>query len=67
MPDVQVKMTDSRTIEFQQGLTVEQTEQLGKAIVDAGQNGYKLTGVQSLTGGDQRDQYTVGARLTFRR
>lgn len=67
MPNVEVKVIDSREITAQSGLTAEQVEQLGKAIVDAGQNGYKLVGVNALYSGHQRDQYVTGMRLRFSR
>lgn len=66
MPPAKIltSVKNERAIEFREGLISADVEAVGKFLLAAGQDGYRLTGVSAISGGSQRDPYTVGVRLT---
>lgn len=63
LADIEVKETDTRTLKAPVPCDAIQTEQIGKFLANAGQDGYTLVGVSQITTG-QRDPYTIGVVLT---
>lgn len=64
---VEVKITDTRSLRCPVPADAVDTEQLGKALVAAGQEGYSMTGAHAVQGGNQRDPYTVAIEITVSR
>lgn len=71
MPEVTFDVVDERSITIPsslRGLSNEQTEQVGKFITTAAQEGYALYKVSDKVQGDYRgDEYRTGIILTFRK
>lgn len=62
-----VSFTDERSIEVPVPAGPADTEHLGKFILNNCQDGYALKMVDEITGGTQRDPYTVGLRVILER
>lgn len=64
---IEFKVTDTRKVAVPIPISPEDTEQLGKFLVNAGQDGYRLAAASTIMGGDQRDPIVRGLRLTASR
>jgi hypothetical protein len=64
---VSVSLTDTRTVEFRAPLNTEETERLGKLLVNGGQDGYAVKSVTALYSGNQRDEYVSGMKIVLNR
>lgn len=62
-----ITVTDTRTIQVPLPADTEASARLKEFVSQAVGAGYVLSGVTTVKGGDQRDPYTVGAKMTFRR
>lgn len=65
MTPLTVTQRDERKIRADFPLNAIDTEQLGKNLVHAGQDGYELVTSREIQGGHQRDPITVGVELTL--
>jgi hypothetical protein len=63
---IEFKSTDTRTLQIPVPADDVDTEQLGKFLVNSGQDGYRLSEVATLSTG-QRDPIVNGLRLTVSR
>ena len=61
--DIEITESDTRSLKAPVPADPIQTEQIGKFLTNAGQDGYSLIKVTAITTG-QRDPYTIGAIFT---
>ncbi len=64
---VQTTVVDTRTIQVPIPADPHDTEALGDFVVQNVHEGYVLSAVSTIQGGDQRDPINRGLRLTMKR
>lgn len=58
--EVTMKEENTITIQFPVPATREQTNSIVARLASASHDGFRITGIGELLGGDQRDPYTIG-------